>query len=404
MSEVSNSADQWLTIVGLGEDGPQGLPPASREALDQAEIVMGAARHIALLPDLTAKTLEWPVPFADGIPRLLDLRGQKTVILASGDPFWHGAGATLARHLERAEYRTLPAPSTLSLAAAALGWPLEQTITMGLHAAPFGRLRPHLAIGERAIVTLRDGAAVGDFAMWLTQLGFGASQLHVMEAMGGPRERIRTTTADGMHLQDISHPVCLGLEVIGDGAALPQTSGRPDDFFDHDGQITKRPIRAMTLSALAPKAGEHLWDIGGGSGSIAIEWLLAHPRTQASAIEIDATRAGRIRANADALGGDRLKVVTGAAPSALEGLAPPDAVFIGGGISSELLETLWNAIPEGTRVVANAVTLEGEVLLANWHATKGGDLMRLELAQAQPLGKKRGWKSSYPIVQWSVTK
>ena len=397
------SENPWLTIVGLGEDGLDGLSPASFKALEDAEVIMGAERHLSLLPDLSAELITWPVPFVDGIPLLLEHSGRKTVALASGDPFWHGAGTSLTKHLDRGEWQTLPAPSTMSLAAAALGWPLESTTTLGLHAAPFARLRPHLANGTHAIVTLRDGEAVLTFATWLTEIGFGASTLHVLEALGGPRQRIRQAPAKAFALHDIQHPVCIAIEATG-GPALTSVGGKEDAFFDNDGQITKRPVRALTLSALAPLPGEHLWDIGGGSGSIAIEWLLAHPTTQATSVEIDPARAERIGNNAGNLGADRLTVVTGAAPDALEGLPTPDAVFIGGGISQEMLETVWDTLPVGARLVANAVTLEAEVLLANWQAEKGGDLLRIELAQSKPLGRKRGWKSSFPIVQWSVQK
>ncbi len=397
------SENPWLTIVGLGEDGPEGLPPASRKALEDAEVVMGAERHLSLLPSLTANTITWPVPFSDGITLLLAQRGRKTVALASGNPFWHGAGTSLTKHLQPGEWRSLPAPSTMSLAAAALGWPLESTTTLGLHAAPFARLRPHLADSTRAIVTLRDGEAVPTIAAWLTEIGFGASTLHVLEALGGPRQRIRRARADAFDLDNIQHPVCVAVDTAG-GPALTSVGGKDDAFFDNDGQMTKRPVRALTLSALAPLPGERLWDIGGGSGSIAIEWLLAHATTQATSIEIDPTRTERIAHNAANLGVDRLTVVTGAAPDALEGLPAPDAVFIGGGISEELLEIVWAQLPVGARLVANAVTLEGEVLLANRQADKGGELLRIELAQSKPLGRKRGWKSSYPIVQWSVQK
>ena len=363
----------------------------------------GGTRHLSLMPDLAAETIEWPVPFADGVPRLLALRGRRVVMLASGDPFWFGAGATLARVLGPDEWRAFPGPSTPSLACARFGWPLEATPAFGLHAQPFARLRPHLAPGARLFATLRDGAAPGALAAWLAEAGFGATTLHVMEALGGPRERIRRTTADAFDLTDIAHPVAVALEVAGDGPALPRTAGRPDAFFDNDGQITKRPVRALTLSALAPCAGERLWDIGGGSGSVAIEWLLADPSTTAISVERDADRAARIRANAAALGQDRLEVIEGAAPVALDGLDPPDAVFIGGGLSEALLADLWARLPAGVRIVANAVTLESETLLALWQAAKGGGLLRIELAEAAPLGARRGWRASYPVVQWSVT-
>ncbi|WP_132693783.1 precorrin-6y C5,15-methyltransferase (decarboxylating) subunit CbiE [Rhodovulum steppense] len=394
----------WLSIVGLGEDGPDGLPPASRAALEAAEIVMGAPRHLALLPDLAAERIAWPVPFADGLPILQALRGRPVAVLASGDPFWFGAGAVIARHFAPGEWHALPAPSTFSLAAARLGWALETTACLGLHAAPLARLRPHLAPGARALVLVRDGAAVGDLARWLSAQGFGESTLWVMEALGGPRERLRRASAGTLDPGDIAHPVCVGLEVAGTGATVPAASGWPDALFAHDGQITKRPVRALALSALAPRPGEHLWDIGGGSGSVSIEWLGCHPAMQATAIEADPARVARIRANADALGADRLRVVEGRAPEALDDLAPPQAVFIGGGLSEALLSDLWVRLAPGTRLVAHAVTLESEALLARWHGAEGGSLLRIDLAEAQPLGRKRGWRAAYPVVQWSVTR
>jgi len=394
----------WLTIIGIGEGGPDGLPPASLRALEAAEIVMGPKRHLGLLPPLRAEVVEWPVPFADGLPKLMRYRGRRVAVLASGDPFWHGAGAVLARHLEPNEWRALPAPSSASLAGARLGWPLERVTCLGLHAAPLSRLRPHLAPGAQLIVLLRDGDAVGALAEWLTAQGFGASTLWVMEALGGPRERIRQARADALALDDVAHPVCVALEVAGDGAGVSSVPGRRDDLFDHDGQITKAPARALTLAALAPRAGEHLWDIGAGSGAISIEWLLAHPQTAATAIEAMPARVARARANAERLGVDRLKVVEGRTPDALEGLAMPDAVFIGGGLSDALLADLWARLPSGVRIVANAVTLESEALLARWQAAHGGRLMRFDISEAAPLGSKRGWRAAYPIVQWSVTR
>jgi len=390
--------------VGLGEDGPEGLPPASLHALARAEVIAGAARHLALLRGCAAERMEWPVPFADGLPRLLALRGRAVAMLASGDPFWFGAGTTVTRALGPGEWRALPAPSTFGLAAARLGWAVETCVCLGLHAAPLARLRRHLAPGVRAIVLLRDGAAVGDLARWLTGLGFGASRLHALEALGGPRERVRSGTAGAMDLSDVSHPVAAAVEVAGTGATLPWAVGLPDGVFAHDGQITKRPVRALTLSALAPRPGELLWDVGAGSGSVGIEWLLAHPATRAIAVEARPDRAARLRANADALGCDRLLLVEGAAPEALEGLPPPQAVFVGGGLSERLLLALWERMPEGARLVANAVTLESEALLAGWHARTGGALMRIEIAEAGSIGPRRGWKSAYPVVQWSVAR
>lgn len=389
----------------MGEDGADGLAPPARAALVAAEVVMGSARHLALLPPFSGAAIVWPVPFAEGIPLLLAQRGRRVVMLASGDPFWFGAGASVARHLAPEEWVTHPAPSTFGLAAARLGWALQDTACLGLHAAPLSRLRPHLAPGRRCIVLLRDGAAVGALAEWLAGLGFGASRLHVLEALGGPRERVRMARADalvdalGHH--GAAHPVAVGVDCAGEGPAMPCAAGLPDALFAHDGQITKRPVRALALSALAPRPGELLWDLGAGSGSIGIAWLLAHPANRAVAVEADPVRAARARANALALGADRLDVLDGAAPAILPPGAP-DAVFIGGGLSQALLEALWARLPGGTRIVAHAVTLESEALLAQWQGARGGDLLRIELAHAAPLGARRGWRGAYPVVQWSV--
>lgn len=393
--------DPWLTLIGLGEDGPEGLPPASRHALEAAEIVTGAARHLTLLPALNAQTRVWPVPFAEGIAPLLALRGRRVAMLVSGDPFWFGAGTVLARHLDPGEWRALPGPSTFGRAAARLGWGIEATLCLGLHAAPLARLRPHLAPGLRALVLLRDGAAAAELAAYLAAEGFGDSRLHVLEALGGPRERHRTALAAGFGLTGIAHPVAAGIEVAGTGATLGRATGRDDAWFDHDGQITKRPVRALALSALAPRAGEHLWDIGTGSGSVAIEWLLAHPACTATGFEADPARAACARANAARLG-VALRVTEARAPEGLDG-PPPDAVFIGGGLSPALLDALWARLNPGTRLVAHAVTLESEALLALWQAERGGSLLRIELARAEALGRRRGWLPARPVVQWSVT-
>jgi precorrin-6Y C5,15-methyltransferase (decarboxylating) len=404
MAEFTYEVTPWLTIIGLGEDGWEGLPSASRAALDAAELVAGSARHLALLPGLRAERLEWPVPFADGIPILLAQRGRRVAMLASGDPFWFGAGSSVTRHLGAHEWHALPAASTFGLAAARLGWPLEHLTCLGLHAAPLARLRPHLHTGERLLLLLRDGAAVTALAHYLVDNDFGASAMSVLEALGGPRERRRDVIASAFDLADVRHPVAVALQLAGMGMAMPCSTGLPDDAFAHDGQLTKQKVRALALCALAPRPGERLWDIGAGSGSIGIEWLLAHPRCEAVAIEADPERAMRLRANADRLGVDRLALVTGSAPEALAGLPPPDAVFIGGGLSDAMLAHLWRLLPPGCRVVAHAVTLESEALLSDWHARAGGSLTRIELAEAAPLGTRRAWRASYPIVQWSATR
>ncbi|WP_444668101.1 precorrin-6y C5,15-methyltransferase (decarboxylating) subunit CbiE [Cereibacter changlensis] len=391
-------AEPWLSIIGLGEDGLSGLSAASRKALDEAELVFGGPRHLALAG---GRGRDWPVPFS--VAPVLACRGQRVAVLASGDPFWHGAGGSLAAHLAPGEWRAFPAPSTFSLAAARLGWRLEEVLCLGLHAAPLTRLRPLLGQGVRAICLLRDGAAPAELAAWLAAQGFGGSRLTVLECLGGPRERIRQAEAASFAITDSQAPVAVAIEAVGPG--LPRASGLPDALFEHDGQITKRPVRALTLSALAPRPGELLWDIGTGSGSVSIEWLLAAPGSLAVGLEADADRAARARANAEGFGlGHRFTLHEARAPEGIDGLPRPDAVFIGGGASEPLLQALWDRMPAGCRLVANAVTLETEALLALWSERTGGSLLRIELAEAMPLGRKRGWRAALPVVQWSVVR
>ena len=391
----------WLTILGLGEDGPNAMTPASLKALQSAEFVMGATRHLSLLPEVDAELITWPVPFADGIAQLLELRGKRVVALASGDPFWFGAGSVFARHLQPDEWTSIAGPATFSLAAAQMGWPLENTLCLGLHAAPLSRLRAHLSTGQKCIVLLRDGAALQELSTYISDNGFGDSDLTVLEALGGPRQRV---TAFDQLAEAVQHPVCVAIDIKGSGPAISKASGKDDALFANDGQITKRPIRALTLSALAPKFGEHLWDLGTGSGSIAIEWLLSHPSVTATAVEANSERAARAAHNAMTLGVERLDVITAKSIDVLDDLPAPDVVFVGGGLTQELLDALWNIMPVGCRFVTNAVTLESEVIVAQAHAAKGGELMRIEIANSKPLGTKRGWSSVYPIVQWSVTR
>ena len=387
-------ADPWLCIIGLGEDGLAGLPPASREALAGAEIVFGAPRHLALA-GVGARGTPWPLPF--DIAPLLARRGQRVAALVSGDPFWFGAGGTLAAALDPGEWRALPAPGVFSLAAARLGWRLEDTTCLGLHAAPLARLRPHLTRGCRVLATLRDGPAVGALAEWLATQGLGAMRLTVLERLGGPAERIRDFAARDGAPADIAAPVAVALngDDLAPGAGLPRGFGLPDDTFRHDGQITRRAIRAVTLSALAPRAGEMLWDIGGGSGSVSVEWCLNGGR--ALCIEPRPDRLANIATNIAAFGLEgRMRAIPGRAPEALADLPAPDAVFVGGGADAGLIAALPAA-----RLVVNAVTLETEALLAGLHAERGGSLIRLALEEAAPLGRMCGWTPARSVTQWS---
>lgn len=394
-------ADPWLTIIGLGEDGLSGLTEASRAALGGADIIFGGPRHLALVK-AGARGREWPVPFK--IDPVLAEKGRNVVVLASGDPFWHGAGGSLSAHLKPGDWVSHPAPSTFALAASRLGWRLEETVCLGLHAAPFERLTPVLARGVRVISLVRDGAAASALAEWLTAKGFGPSRLAVLESLGGPSERIRSATAEGFDIADAAYPVAVAIAAEG-ASGLPRASGLPDELFASDGVMTKRPVRALTLSALAPRPGEVLWDLGAGSGSISVEWCLAAPGATAQAVESRADRVANIMTNAGTFGLAHRLTVTGADwPEVLEGLPRPDAVFIGGGANLAGIDMVWAAIPEGTRLVANAVTIESEALLAECHAQRGGSLMRVEIAVAEPLGRMRGWMPARPVTQWSVVR
>lgn len=394
-------SEPWLSIIGIGEEGLHGLGDGSRSALARAQHVFGGPRHLALA-NVGNRGMEWPVPF--DVAPVLALRGQPVVVLASGDPFWFGAGGSLAAHLQPGEWVAHPAPSTFSLAAARLAWRLEAVHCFGLHAAPFARTRNALHPGAQLICLLRDAAAVSEFAQWLTAQSCGASALWVLEALGGPRERIRQTTAAELDYADIQTPVAVAVQVASSDATftgLPRSPGLPDAGFASDGQITKSPIRALTLAALAPRPGEHLWDLGAGSGSVSVEWCLAGGSS--SAVEQHAERVSNIRSNATNFGIDhRLTVHHGHTPDLLTSLPRPHAIFVGGGFDLALFAQLQATAPQGTRLVVNAVTLETESALLQLHAQHGGELLRIELAQAAPLGRMRGWQPSRPVVQWSV--
>ncbi len=359
--------------------------------------MFGGERHLALAG---ARGKPWPVPFdAEGV---LSCRGRPTVVLASGDPFWHGVGSRLAERLDRREWVTYPAPSIFSLAAARLGWPLESTVCLGLHAAPFERLVPHLADGEKIVCLVRDGQAAIKLAEWLTVRGWGTSPFWTLLALGGPRESVAQHRADSYTGVPGAVLVAVALEVRGSNG-MPRSAGLPDSLFVHDGQITKRPVRALALSALAPRRGERLWDIGAGSGSISIEWAL-HGGT-AIAIEARSDRAANIRQNAEVFGvSHRITVIEGTAPATLSGLPAPQAVFIGGGLDAAMCESVWALLAKGARLVADAVTIETEALLSELHQRHGGELMRIEIAHAGQLGRYRAFEPARPVVQWSTVK
>ncbi len=402
---TSSTEKRWLTIVGIGEDGLDGLAPQALRAIATAEHVFGGGRHLKLAADRIAGAAHpWPSPFDRAMATVCALRGQEVCVLASGDPFCHGVGATLARHLPASEMTVLPAPSAFSLAAARLGWALQDIDTISLHGRPVDYLRPLLQPGRRVLALTSDETGPEEIAKLLRADGFCGSRITVLEALGGPAERITTLSAGAALPKTIDPLNLVAIEPVADANArlLPRAAGLDDALFVHDGQITKREIRALTLSALAPLRGQLLWDVGAGSGSVAIEWMLADPAMRAIAIETDPARAETIRHNALRIGVPALAVVEGAAPDALAGLEPPDAIFVGGGGTRPgVMESTMKALKPGGRLVANAVTLEMETRLLALRASHGGTLTRLSVERAGAVGTMTAWRPAMPIVQWT---
>jgi precorrin-6Y C5,15-methyltransferase (decarboxylating) len=404
----SGAPGRWLSIIGIGEDGIDGLSPVARNLVASAEVVFGGKRHLALAAALIrGASRPWPSPFDGAVAEVMARRGRAICVLASGDPFLYGVGAVLARHVDPRETVTVPAPSAFSLAAARMGWPLAEIAQISLHGRALDLVRPHLQPGARVLALTSDGAGPIALARLLTETGFGASRLTVLEALGGPCERVRTATAAGIDLADIADLNVVAIEVVAAAGAriIACAAGLADDLFEHDGQITKREIRAVTLSSLAPRRGELLWDIGAGSGSVAIEWMLADPAMHAVAIEARSDRAARIARNAAACGVPGLRIVTGEAPMALSGMPSPDAIFIGGGARRPgLIDFAVAALRPGGRLVVNVVTLEAEALLITRRTSLGGELIRIALTRAEPVGTATGWRPALPVTQWSWTK
>ncbi|MFP9136719.1 precorrin-6y C5,15-methyltransferase (decarboxylating) subunit CbiE [Devosia sp. XGJD_8] len=398
----------WLSIVGIGEDGLAGLGDAGMAAISGAEIVFGGARHLELAaPAITGEARAWLSPFSASIDAIIALRGRRICVLASGDPFHHGVGATLARQIDASQMQVFPHPSSFSLAAARLGWPLQDVLSLSLHGRPLDLIRPHLHAGARILALTSDAHGPAALAALLTEAGFGISIVTVLEALGGPGERVRSHVAMNFALDEINPLNICAISVVALPGAriLPLSAGLDDALFEHDGQITKRELRALALSALAPRHGEVLWDIGAGSGSVGIEWMLADPSLRAIAIEANPDRASRITRNAAACGVPDLKLVIGTAPDALSGLEAPHAVFIGGGGSDPgVLDAAMAALRPGGRLVANAVTLELEAMLLDHHARLGGSLARIAIARADAVGSMTAWRPAMPITQWAWTK
>ncbi|WP_374372124.1 precorrin-6y C5,15-methyltransferase (decarboxylating) subunit CbiE [Dongia sp.] len=398
----------WLTVIGIGEDGWAGLGETARAALKDAGIVFGGQRHLALLPnEIKAERRSWPSPFADGLRDLLALRGKPVCVLASGDPMLFGVGASLARDVPAGEMRVLPVPSSFSLAASRLGWPLQETAQLSIHGRPIELLHAHFHQGARLLILSHDGSSPAAIAKLLRQRGFGPSEMSVLEHLGGAKERRIDDTAAGWSVAEVAALNIVAVDCRSGAEAQPFSvlAGLPDSAYRHDGQLTKRDVRAVTLARLAPCPGELLWDVGAGCGSIGIEWMRSHPACRAIAIEENAARQELIRENSRQLGVPGLQLVGGAAPHALAGLDSPDAIFIGGGVTEAgVLETCWASLKPGGRLVANAVTVQSEALLVSWREKLGGDLTRVAISQAAALGSFDAWRAALPVTIFVVVK
>ena len=397
----------WLTVIGLGEEGPDALAPAARALIDRAEVLIGGERHLAMIPDGTARRLTWRRPLLETMDDIRAVSGRRVVVLATGDPFCFGIGTTLRRAFPGEEIVTIPAPSAFSLARARLGWSADETVGVTLHGRPLETVRAHLAPGQRLLVLSHDGATPAAVAAQLTAVGYGASTLTVFAHMGGPDEARVSARADRWREAQVPDLNTIAVECRAEGKLkrFRGAPGLPDRAFENDGQLTKREIRVQTLSALDPRPGALLWDVGAGSGSVAIEWLLSERTTNAIAVERDPERCARIARNATALGVPRLTVQQGEAPEALEPLPVPDAVFIGGGLTVDgLVETCWARLTPGGTLVANAVTVAGEAVLADWCARHEGFMTRLAVSRARPVGRHLAWRPLMPVTQLTLVK
>ena len=397
----------WLRIVGIGEDGIEGLASPARALIEDAEVLIGGARHLAMVDHLKAEKLTWETPLKATVTRIEAMRGRRVTVLASGDPMAYGIGVTLMRRFAADEVVCLPGIGAFSLACARLGWPLAGCELLTVHGRPLDLVRAHLIPGNRLLILSEDGTTPAALAGLLTEAGFGPSTMTVLSHMGGDKETCVTTTA----AEGVSGPIpdlnTIAVEVRADPQTmlLPRVPGLPDDAFRHDGQMTKREVRAVTLAALGPVPGGLLWDIGAGSGSVAIEWMRAADRAIAIAIERQPERRAMMAENADRLGTPLLNIVAGTAPGALAGLDPPDAVFVGGGLTIEgLMASAWQKLPAGGRLVANAVTLEGEAVLMDWHREQGGTMTRIAISRADPVGPYEGWRPLMPVTQLALVK
>ncbi len=395
----------WLHIVGIGEDGLDGLTPATRAVVAAAEVILGGDRHHVLTDDIKAVRIAWPSPFDAMIDVIEGLRGRRAVILVTGDPLWFSVGARIGRAIDPAEIVYHPQLSAFQLAAARMGWSLPDVETLTVHGRPVAQMIAFIQPDARLLILTTGAETPAQIAAYLTERGYGQSRLTVLAAMGGKDEaRFEGIAADWDHVVPAFNTLAVECIAAQDAALQPRVPGLSDDLFQSDGTMTKREVRAATLAKLMPMRGALLWDIGCGSGSVAIEWIRAARYARAIGIEPRADRRAMAGANAMALGAPKLDLIDGSVPGALVGLDAPDAIFIGGGLSRETFESAFAALRPLGRLVANAVTLESEAVLMDLHAEFGGDLVRLSVCRAEPVGQLTGWRPAMPVTQWSLVK
>jgi len=398
---------RWLTIIGMGEDGPAGLGVEARRSLDQADLVIASRRLLALMPDLAAERREWPSPFSPLIDDLLANRHRHVVVVASGDPLNYGVGRKILERIPVNEVRVVPGVSSLSLAAARMGWSLPDCDTLTVHGRSPANVEPFIQPGARLIVLTDGDESVREVARRLVGRGFGASPMTALESLGGSGEKRIDFTAASVPQETFGDLLCLAIHCeAGPGARiLARTAGLPDDAFEHDGQITKREVRAATVAALAPAPDQLLWDVGAGSGSISIEWMRSTRGARAIAFERHAGRLEAIARNADRLGTPKLEIIAGAVPATLADRPQPDAVFLGGAVADDaVFAVAWAALKPGGRLVANAVTLEGEARLMARQAAHGGDLVRMAMEDLTVIGGRHALRPRMAVLQWRVMK
>ncbi|GBO55738.1 cobalt-precorrin-6y C5-methyltransferase / Cobalt-precorrin-6y C15-methyltransferase [decarboxylating] [Pseudanabaena sp. lw0831] len=396
----------WLTVIGIGEDGLSGLSSAARSLIDNAEILVGGDRHLAMLPDDMRSRLVWTSPIDETIQKITSYRGKSVCVLASGDPLWFGIGTTLLKKIPIEEISIIPSPSTFSLICARLGWSLNEVETLSLCGRPASLLQTYIYPKAKLLILSSGKETPKIVAEMLCDRNFSNSKITILEHLNGTKERIVSTVVNrSQNFPEFADLNAIAVECIpnSDAKILSRMTGLPDDAYHHDGQLTKREVRAITLSALAPNAGELLWDVGAGCGSIGIEWMRSHPRCQAIAIE--KSRTHFIAENAISLGTPNLKIIEGKAPEVLQGLPTPDAIFIGGGVNiPDLFETCWESLRSQGRLVANVVTLEGEQKLFQWQQKYGGTLIQISISRAEAIGSFLGWKPMRPVTQWKTLK